>query len=234
MKYQTICKGKFIERPNRFVAIVEIQGQKQQVHVKNTGRCKELLLPGAEVYLEDFRSRMGKRKMQYSLIGVKKGDLLINMDSQAPNQVVKEALLQGNLQLPGMESLQLVKGEQRFGESRLDFYVEDQKGQQGFIEVKGVTLEENGIAKFPDAPTQRGVRHIQELIRAQKEGLFTFILFVVQMKGICLFRPNDATHPQFGDALREAEKHHVCILARDCCVTEDSLRLDAPVPVDLT
>lgn len=233
MKYLKICKGKFIERPNRFVALVEIDGKRQRAHVKNTGRCRELLLPGAEVYLEDFEGRMGSRKMRYSLIGVKKGHLLINMDSQAPNQVVKEALTSGKLALPGMEKLSFVKGEKTYGSSRLDFYVEDETGQKAFVEVKGVTLEEEGIAAFPDAPTERGVRHIEELARAGEEGFLVYILFVIQMKGISAFRPNDRTHPQFGQALRKAREKRVNILAYDCIVAEDSLELADPVRVEL-
>lgn len=233
MKYLKICKGNFIERPNRFVALVKIEGKQERVHVKNTGRCRELLIPGAEVYLEDFEGRMGKRKMRYSLVAVKKGDLLINMDSQAPNQVVKEALVSGALSLPGMGKLSLVKGEKTYGSSRLDFYVEDETGHKALMEVKGVTLEENGIVSFPDAPTERGIRHIEELICAEKEGFLTYILFVIQMKGITGFRPNDRTHPQFGQALRKARREHVKILAYDCAVTEDSMILEDPVPVEL-
>lgn len=233
MEYQSIQKGTFVERPNRFVARVNIKGTEETVHVKNTGRCKELLVPGAEVYLEDFAGRMGKRKLRYSLVGVKKGGLMINMDSQAPNQVVKEALIQGKLRLPGMEPLILVKGEQTCGDSRLDFYVEDQKGQTGLAEVKGVTLEEHGIVRFPDAPTQRGVKHIEELIKARSQGYLTWIIFVIQMKGIAFFEPNDITHPQFGEVLRKAAAAGVGLLAYDCHVTENSMVLADPVEIRL-
>ncbi|MCI9596739.1 MAG: DNA/RNA nuclease SfsA [Firmicutes bacterium] len=233
MEYKKIQKGIFIERPNRFVARVNIEGTEETVHVKNTGRCKELLVPGAEVYLEDFIGRMENRKNRYSLVGVKKGELMINMDSQAPNQVVKEALAEGKLRLPGMEQLILVKGEQKYGDSRLDFYVEDQKGQTGLAEVKGVTLEESGIVRFPDAPTQRGVKHIEELIKAQSQGYLTWIIFVIQMKGISFFEPNDATHPEFGDALRKAAASGVELLAYDCHVTENSMALADPVEIRL-
>lgn len=233
MKYQNIVEGIFIDRPNRFVALVEIEGKQQRVHVKNTGRCKELLIPGAEVYLEDFAERMGSRKLRYSLIGVNKQGLMINMDSQAPNQAVREALACGRLVLPQMECLAQVKGEQVYGSSRLDFYVRNEDGAEGLVEVKGVTLEEKGIAKFPDAPTERGVRHIQELIRAKKQGYHTYLLFVIQMKGMAAFQPNDRTHAAFGASLREAERAGVTLLAYDCRVTRDSMTLDQQIPINL-
>lgn len=233
MEYKKVQKGTFIERPNRFVAKVNIKGKEENVHVKNTGRCKELLVPGAEVYLEDFEGRMGTRKMRYSLIGVKKGGLMINMDSQAPNQVAQEALAAGTLRLPGMGQLILIKGEQTYGDSRLDFYVEDDQGNSGFLEVKGVTLEEGGVTRFPDAPTQRGVKHIGELVKAQSQGYRAWVLFVIQMKGISSFEPNDDTHPEFGEALRQAAASGVGLLAYDCRVTEDSLALADPVDIRL-
>lgn len=233
MKYENICKGNFIARPNRFIAEVLIDGKKEKAHVKNTGRCRELLIPGAEVYLEDFDGRMGSRKMRYSLIGVKKGEILINMDSQAPNKVCEEALLNGRLQLPGMGKLSLVKREKTFGDSRFDFYVEDEKGERGWLEVKGVTLEEDYVARFPDAPTERGVKHVHELCRAVKEGYRGYVLFVIQMTGIRNFEPNDRTHKAFGDALRQAEKDGVAVLACDCNVTEDTLEIKNQIPVTL-
>lgn len=233
MEYETIQRGRFLERLNRFVARVEIQGTVEHVHVKNTGRCKELLVPGSAVFLEDFAGRMGNRKMRYSLVGVKKGSLMINMDSQAPNQVVKEALVAEKLRLPGMGRLALVKGEQAYGDSRLDFYVEDEAGHRGFVEVKGVTLEERGIARFPDAPTERGVKHIGELIKAQSQGYLAWVLFVIQMKGIRFFEPNDSTHQEFGDALRKAEALGVGMLAYDCHVTETGMYLEDPVEIQL-
>ena len=192
-----------------------------------------MLVPGAQVCLEDFQQRMGKRKTRYSLVGVKKGDILINMDSQAPNAAVREALESETLQLPGMRELQIIKPEKTYGGSRLDFYVEDMDGRKGFIEVKGVTLEEEGIAKFPDAPTERGIRHIEELIKAKEEGYIPYILFVIQMKGVTQFMPNDVTHPAFGDALRRAGKAGVELLAYDCRVTENSMELADPVSVKL-
>lgn len=233
MKYENICKGNFIARPNRFIAEVLIDGKKEKAHVKNTGRCRELLIPDAEVYLEDFDGRMGSRKMRYSLIGVKKGELLINMDSQAPNKVCEEALRSGRLQLPGMGKLSLVKREKTFGDSRFDFYVEDEKGERGWLEVKGVTLEEDHVARFPDAPTERGVKHVYELCRAVKEGYRGYVLFVIQMTGIRNFEPNDRTHKAFGDALRQAEKDGVAVLACDCNVTEDTLEIKNQIPVTL-
>ena len=233
MKYTNIKTGKFIDRPNRFIATVEVDGSVEKAHVKNTGRCRELLIPGAQIYLEDFEGRMGKRKMRYSLIKVKKGDQLVNMDSQAPNIVVREALLSGQLQLPDMGPLTLVKGEYKFGDSRLDFYVEDSDGHKGLIEVKGITLEVDGIAKFPDAPTERGVKHIEELIGAGREGYNVYIVFVIQMKGISAMMPNDETHKAFGDTLRSAAEQGVHVLAYDCIVTEDGLQIDSPVPVVL-
>ena len=233
MKYTNIITGKFIDRPNRFIATVEVAGSVEKAHVKNTGRCRELLIPGAQVYLEDFEGRMGKRKMRYSLIKVKKGNQLVNMDSQAPNFVVREALLSGHLQLPDMGPLTTVKGEYRFGDSRLDFYVEDADGRRGLIEVKGVTLEVDGVAKFPDAPTERGVRHIEELMGAGTDGYNVYIIFVIQMKGVTAMMPNDDTHKAFGDALRTAAAKGVHVMAYDCIVTEDGLDIDSPVPVIL-
>lgn len=233
MKYENICKGNFIARPNRFIAEVLIDGKKERAHVKNTGRCRELLIPGADVYLEDFDGRMGTRKMRYSLIGVKKGEVLVNMDSQAPNKVCEEALLQGRLLLPGMGKLSTVKREKTFGDSRFDFYVEDENGNKGWLEVKGVTLEENGVARFPDAPTERGVKHVYELCKAVKEGHKGFVLFVIQMTGIERFEPNDRTHKDFGDALRQAAEVGVVILAYDCNVTEETLEIKDQIPVVL-
>ncbi|MBR3785184.1 MAG: DNA/RNA nuclease SfsA [Firmicutes bacterium] len=233
MKYDKICRGKFIERPNRFIAVVEIDGKTEKAHVKNTGRCRELLIPGATVYLEDFDGRMGTRKMRYSLIGVEKGDVLINMDSQAPNKVCEEALLSGRLQLPGMGTLTDVKREKTYGGSRFDFRVEDADGQIGWLEVKGVTLEEAGVARFPDAPTERGVKHVEELIAAVGEGYRGYVLFVIQMPEVSYFEPNDKMHKAFGDALRKADKAGVCMMAWTCGVREDSLKLKEPVKIAL-
>jgi len=240
MKYEKIICGKFISRPNRFIAEVKLNesGETVRVHVKNTGRCRELLQPGNTVYLEDFTHRMGSRKLAYSLIGVEKplpdGSLLmVNMDSQAPNRVAAEALAAEKIILPGMGKLTLIRGEKTWGDSRFDFYVEDESGKKGFVEVKGVTLEEDGLVRFPDAPTERGVKHVKELIRARGEGYMAYILFIVQMEGMRIFMPNDETHREFGDALRDAERAGAAVLAWQCHVTADSLEVSAPLPVDL-
>ena len=230
MKYEKIIRGKFLARPNRFIAEVKLEynGEITKAHVKNTGRCRELLQPGAVVYLEDFTERMGSRKMTYSLIGVEKvrpdgSVLMVNMDSQAPNKVTAEALQSGAVILPGMGKLTLIRGEKTYGQSRFDFYVEDESGQKGFIEVKGVTLEEKGLVRFPDAPTERGVKHINELVKARMEGYRAYVLFIVQMEGMDVFMPNDDTHKAFGDALRAAAAAGVEVLAYQCHVTPDTL-----------
>ena len=219
MKYEKIAEAKFIKRENRFVAEVRLpDGETAKVHVKNTGRCRELLLPGSTVYLEDYDGRMGNRKMRFSLVAVRKAvkdgsDLLINMDSQAPNKAVGEALSDDRIRLPGFEDQNLhIQPEVGYGDSRFDFYIEAE-GKRGFIEVKGVTLENDGHARFPDAPTERGIKHINELIRAHEEGYEAYLIFVVQMEGMKDVSPNDETHPQFGEALAKAEAAGVKILA---------------------
>lgn len=233
MKYDKIVKGRFIERPNRFVAYVDINGQIEKCHVKNTGRCKELLVPGAKVILEDFDNKMGTRKMRYSLIAVYKGDMLVNMDSQVPNKVAEEALREGTLMLPDLDTLTVIKREKTYGNSRFDIYVEDINGRKGFVEVKGVTLEADRIASFPDAPTERGVKHVKELIKAHEEGFYAAILFVIQMRPMKYFTPNYVTHQAFGDTLAEASKAGVHVLAQECFVEEDGLVLDKEVEVVL-
>lgn len=235
MKYTDIKKGIFLERPNRFIALVEIEGQIEKVHVKNTGRCKELLTPGTTVFLEDFNNRMGTRKLRYSLISVIKEEngLHINMDSQAPNKVVEEALLSKELQLPSMDEITFVKRESKYGNSRFDFYVEDKTGKKGYIEVKGVTLEHNGVVRFPDAPTERGIKHLEELVQVKKAGMEAYAIFVVQIEGMDHFEPNYATHQAFGDALSKASEEGVCVMAMDCIVQEDSLVLNKPLAVKL-
>ena len=224
MEYKNIVKGKFISRPNRFIAEVEINGETVRCHVKNTGRCKELLIPGTDVYMEDFAGRMRSRRLRYSLIAVTKGNTLINMDSQAPNKVVAEALHSDTIQLPEMSELKAIKAEKTYGSSRLDFYVED---------ICGVTLEEDGIAMFPDAPTERGVRHIEELCKAVSEGFCAYIVFVIQMKGIELFTPNYRTHAAFGESLKKASACGVHILCFDCLVTPGSITAGNPVKLRL-
>lgn len=228
MTYDNIVPGRFIARPNRFIAHVEVGGEEVVAHVKNTGRCKELLVPGAVVYLLDWGAEHAGRKTRYDLIAVEKGPLLINMDSQAPNKVFAEWVKAGGF-VPG---LTLLKPEAKWGNSRFDFYWEA-GARRGFTEVKGVTLEENGRARFPDAPTLRGVKHLEELILARKEGYETAVCFVIQMEGMKRFSPNDATHPQFGDALRKADAAGVRVLAMECHVTPDTLEIARPVPVVL-
>lgn len=224
MKYAQVEQGVFLRRPNRFVAHVEIKGKEEICHVKNTGRCRELLVPGAAVFLE--KSSNPNRKTKYDLIAVQKGERLINMDSQVPNQAVYEWLEKGELFGEGA----LVKREVTYGNSRFDLYI--QQGERKiFMEVKGVTLEENGVVRFPDAPTERGVKHIKELCRCIEDGYEAYIMFVIQMENVKYFRPNDATHPEFGQALREAEQAGVKILAYDCIVRKDLINLSKPVRV---
>lgn len=227
MRYQRIHAGVFQARPNRFIAHVELSGKTEICHVKNTGRCRELLTPGAAVYLE--RAANPARKTQYDLIAVDKNGLLINMDAQAPNKVFGEWAEAGRF-LPAPTR---IRPEYTWEDSRFDFLLEDGDGPC-FVEVKGVTLEEQGEVRFPDAPTQRGVKHLRGLMRAVEQGCRAAVFFVIQMKGAVCFRPNDATHPAFGQALREAAAAGVSVLAYDCRVTPDSLELDAPVPVQLS
>lgn len=231
MKYNDIVLAEFVDRPNRFIAKCIINGKEEVVHVKNTGRCRELLIPGTKVYVQYHDNP--KRKTRYSLIGVYKKERLINMDSQIPNYVVYEAIKEGNLILPGYEGKKVnVKPEQKYGQSRFDALVEAE-GQQGYIEVKGVTLEEDGVVRFPDAPTVRGVKHVEELIAAVEEGYRGYIIFVIQMKKVKYFTPNIATHPEFGEALKKAEEKGVHVLAYDCNVTADEIRLNSPIDVKL-
>lgn len=226
MRYGTVIPGRFVDRPNRFVAHVETPEGLQTVHVKNTGRCRELLLPGAVVYLE--RGTNPNRKTLYDLIAVEKGPLLINMDAQAPNRVFAEWVRDGGF-LPEVAA---VRPEFPYGASRLDFCLETPRGPH-LVEVKGVTLEKSGLARFPDAPTERGVKHIRELQRAAEAGLGATLFFVVQMEHILSVSPNDATHPAFGAALRQAAERGVRVLAYDCAVTPESIVLRRPVPVIL-
>lgn len=224
MKYSRIIEGKFLKRPNRFTAEVEMNGELQICHVKNTGRCRELLVPGASIYLEE--SINPARKTKYDLVSVRKGDMLINMDSQAPNRAVGEWLASGGL----YQNISLLKAEQKYGNSRFDFYMEAGE-HKIFVEVKGVTLEENGLALFPDAPTERGVKHIRELCECMKQGYEAIILFVIQMRPVKGFAPNDRTQPLFGEVLRSAAAQGVKVLAYDCEIKEDSMEIGQPVPV---
>ena len=226
MRYENITEGIFLKRPNRFIAHVEIDKRVEVCHVKNTGRCRELLVPGAPVFLE--KSSNPNRKTQYDLIAVKKGNRLINMDSQIPNKVVEEWLLKGNLFGEGA----VVKREVTYGNSRFDLYIET-PDKKCFMEIKGVTLEEDGVVRFPDAPTQRGVKHVKELCRCIEDGYQAYIMFVIQMEDVRYFEPNEATHPEFGEALREAQKAGVHILAYACDVRKDLINLSKPVRVYL-
>ena len=216
MTYSDVLPGEFISRPNRFIAHVLIGGREQVCHVKNTGRCRELLVPGAEVYVQ-ARSSPG-RKTPYDLITVRKGNILVNIDSAAPNALFREWLCaSGYLGKPT-----LISPETKFGNSRLDYYIEA-SGRRIFVEVKGVTLEEGGIARFPDAPTERGVKHMHELIACKNAGFDACAAFVIQMDGMRYFEPNWQTHPQFGQALAEAAAAGVQLVAFQCRVTEDSV-----------
>ena len=225
MRYDNMVPGIFRSRPNRFIAYIEIDGKEEICHVKNTGRCRELLTPGAEVWCQ--KSENPNRKTKYDLICVKKGDLLINMDSQAPNIAAKEWLQAG-----GLGEIQDLKAEYTHGDSRFDFsFLKD--GNRCFLEVKGVTLEHDGVCAFPDAPTERGVKHLQGLTAAVDAGYGAFVLFVVQMADMKYLRPNDDTDPAFGAALRKAAEKGVTILAMDCAVTEDSMVIRLPLLVKL-
>ncbi|MCR4693961.1 MAG: DNA/RNA nuclease SfsA [Pseudobutyrivibrio sp.] len=215
MKYSNIVEGKFIDRPNRFIAHVEIGGVEWTVHVKNTGRCKELLLPGVRVVLE--KASNPDRKTPYDLIAVYKGDMLINIDSQAPNKVVGEWLR--------TQGYDYVKPEYTYGQSRIDFYME-KSGEQYLMEVKGCTLEIDGIGYFPDAPTERGVKHLHELAMACQKGIKASLAFVIQMEGITEVRPNVDTHPQFGQALAEAREAGVKVYFLCAKVFPDQLYVE--------
>lgn len=226
MVYERMYEARFVSRPNRFIANVLLDGQPVVCHVKNTGRCKELLVPGATVYIQ--KAATPGRKTPYDLIAVCKGERLINMDSQAPNAVLGEWLRAGGL----LPQPTLVKGEATRGASRLDFYVESPTCR-AWIEVKGVTLEEEGHARFPDAPTQRGIKHLEELEACVRDGFEAYAVFVVQMEGVVDFAPNWQTHPAFGDALVHAAQNGVQILALDCTVTPETLHIRSRVPVVL-
>lgn len=217
MKYDNILQARFISRPNRFIANVEIDKKIQVCHVKNTGRCKELLIPEeTTVFVQENDNP--KRKTKYSLITVKKDDRLINMDSQVPNKVVYEWIKNGNL----FKNTSSIKTEQKYHNSRFDLYVEE-GNRKIFIEVKGVTLEEDGVVRFPDAPTERGVKHIRELCECIKDGYEAYIIFVIQMRDVLYFEPNIKTHKEFGDALKKAKESGVNIIAVDCEVSENSI-----------
>ena len=220
-----------MNRPNRFIAEVEISGERQTVHVKNTGRCRELLVEGCRVWLE--KSDNPSRKTEYDLVCVEKQrvdkePLVINMDSQVVNDVAEEWLSSGGL----FSTDAKIRREVKYKNSRFDFYVEE-GDRKVFLEVKGVTLENDGVASFPDAPTERGIKHINELISAVKDGYEAYILFVIAMKGVTRFEPNDITHKAFGDALRNAAENGVNIIAMDCLVTPDAIIIDKNVEISL-
>ena len=236
MTYDNIVTGTFLKRPNRFIAYVEVKGDVKTCHVKNTGRCQELLVPGCTVVLEFHpKAKEMKRKTEYDLIAVYKGNLLINMDSQAPNQAALEWIREKEAKGLSLENVGIptnIRREVTHGDSRFDFAFQ-KDGKQCYLEVKGVTLENGGICAFPDAPTERGVKHIRELQRAAETGLDAVLFFVVQIRDIHSVAPNDATHPAFGEALREAVAHGVRVLAYDCDVTPDSLKIRKEIPVIL-
>lgn len=242
MKYPKVADAVFLQRPNRFLARCLLNGEEVLAHVKNTGRCRELLVPGVRVYLQDHRGEEGKRKTVFSLIAVEKntetGSLLVNLDSQAPNPVAEEGLKSGRIRLPLEEGEKLlsIRREVTYGGSRFDLMAESSQ-RRWYVEVKGVTLEETAggerLVRFPDAPTQRGLKHVEELIRAKEAGFGAALLFLIQMEGADRFSPNWGTHEAFGHALRQAEKAGVALLAYDCTVEPDSLTAAKPVPIDL-
>ena len=225
MRYNKMVPGRFLRRPNRFIAHIEIDGKEEVCHVKNTGRCRELLTPGAQVWCLDAASPT--RKTRYDLIAVQKGNRLINMDSQAPNTAAKEFLERG-----GLGEIADLRPETKIGKSRFDFsFTKDSK--PCFLEVKGVTLEHDGVCAFPDAPTERGVKHLKELTELAKAGYGAYVLFVIQMADVRSLHPNNTTDPAFGQALRDAAAAGVQILAYDCAVVPDAMVLQSPVPVIL-
>ena len=225
MRYHDMVPGIFRARPNRFIAHVEIDGKAEICHVKNTGRCRELLVPGAQVWCQ--KAANPARKTKFDLITVRKGSRLINMDSQAPNAAAKEWLLSG-----GLGQVTNLRSETVHGDSRFDFsFTLD--GQECFLEVKGVTLEDDGVCAFPDAPTERGVKHLRGLTQAAQDGYGAYVLFVIQMPDVKYLRPHDERDPEFGKALREAARNGVQVLAMDCAVTPDTMEIRLPVLVDL-
>jgi sugar fermentation stimulation protein A len=239
MTYNNIQRAVFVDRPNRFIANVEIDGRREVCHVKNTGRCRELLISGASVYVQavgrgdrslaarDFDAP-NSRKTQYDLIAVRKGERLINIDSSAPNKVFAEWVCSSGI----FKNVTLIKPEYRYGSSRFDFYIEAD-GRRSLVEVKGATLEENGIVRFPDAPTERGVKHLRELISATLAGYDAYAVFIIQMKGVRWLEPNWETHREFGTALRDAREAGVKILAVDCEVSKNSITAADVVEVQI-
>ena len=225
MHYEDMVKGQFLSRPNRFIAHVLVGGDEQVCHVKNTGRCRELLQPGATVWCQ--RSNNPARKTGFDLIAVEKGERLINMDSQAPNVAAMHWLKAG-----GLGAIEQLRREVTYEDSRFDFsFVKD--GKTCFLEVKGVTLENDGVCAFPDAPTTRGVKHLKGLEKAARQGYGAYVLFVIQMENVKYLHPNDATDPAFGKALREAAAAGVQIMARACYITPETMTITEAVSVQL-
>lgn len=227
MEYKNIKKAKFLERKNRFIGEIEIEGKIELCHIKNTGRCKELLLKNAIVFVEQVKN--DNRKTKYSLISVLKDNLHINIDSQIPNYVILEAI--ENDKIKEIQEISFLKKEVFYKNSRFDIYFEKNDGKKGFIEIKGVTLEENGVVKFPDAPSKRAIKHINELILAKKEGFETYIIFVIQMESCLYFTPNKDTHLEFYNTLKKAYKEGICILAYNCFVDKNKIFIKNSVPV---
>lgn len=229
MKYKKIVEGVFLKRPNRFIAIVLINGREETVHVKNTGRCRELLIPGVKVVLEDC-SDNPNRKTKFSLIAVYKEDILVNMDSQVPNMVIYESLKANKIDT--LKEVTFIKREVTYNNSRFDIYFESQD-RKGFIEVKGVTLEDDHIARFPDAPTQRGTKHVLEMVKAVDEGYIGIIFFLIQMEGLNEFRLNWEMDKTFSEAVRFAQENGVIIMAYDSLINDDSIELGSPISINL-
>ena len=224
MRYADIISGTFIERPNRFIAYVEVDGKKERCHVKNTGRCRELLIPGAEAVLAV--SGKPDRSTAYDLVGIYKNGMLVNIDSQAPNKVVAESIRC----IPGFEDADEVRPEYTYGNSRIDIFAKSSTSKK-LMEVKGVTLEKDGTALFPDAPTERGLKHVKELEASLEDGYEAYIMFLIQMAGPTVFSPNYDMHEEFASEVEKAHGYGVKVLAYDCAVTEDSVSLRNPVKV---
>lgn len=229
MKYRNIFEGTFIERPHRFGAMVDMGGKAEYVHVRNTGRCKELLMPGAKVFLE--KSSNSNRKTNFSIISVEKGNLLINIDSQVPNKVVEESIKNG--MIPQFGDITLLKREKTYGNSRFDIYFERENGRKGFMEVKGVTLDVDGVAMFPDAPTERGLKHLIELKNAFTDGYEAYIFFLIQYSPVKSFSPNSTTDPKFAAGLQNVCDEGVEAIAYDSCVSRDSITIGSPVKINI-
>lgn len=226
---KNIIRAEFIKRPNRFQAYVKINNEVEMVHVPNTGRCKEILISGCTVVLRQEDNP--NRKTKYDLIAGYKENRIINIDSQIPNKVVYEALL--NFKIEHLKQYNIIKREKTFGKSRFDFKLEDNGGKEYYLEIKGVTLEEDGLALFPDAPTERGTKHLLELIDVKKQGMGAGVLFLIQLNGVNRFSPNDKMDENFGKALRLAKKSGVDIFAYDCIVEENIISLNNPVNIEL-